>query len=258
MSEFAKQYELPQNFVPRTAPEYIPPVSRNAAEIERRRGMPPGSLVIEQQYLGALASGYFMEWLVQDGSHEDVAFGSELTAAALLGSARLSLRGGRPVMRRHLHLPVVVDPVTDVQLTPAQRIKAMSSGLEGVADLSGDIYERKLSLKRRASLERAHRFGRAAGDAALWVALAPQGEEIGEPGMLATEVQLAVRGIADDALEATRVLRGKVGQNLSLAMIGGQAARLETYIEENAPGGVYDTLHDAQKEAKNILELSQR
>jgi hypothetical protein len=160
-------------------------------------------------------------------------------------------------MRRHLHLPVVVDPVTDVQLTPAQRIKAMSSGLEGVADLSGDIYERKLATKRVA-LRNAHKFGHAAGDAALWVALAPQGEEIGEPGMLASEVQLAVRGIADDALEATRVLHDKVGQNLTLAMIGGQAARLETYIEENAPRGVYDTLHDAQKEAKNILELSQR
>lgn len=257
MTKFAVQYELPKNFVPRTDPEHIPPVSRDAGEIERRQGMPPGSLVLEQQYLGALAAGYFMDWLVQDGSHEDLVFGSELTAAALLGSARLSLRGGEPVMRRHLHLPVVVDPITDVQLTPEQRIKAMSNGLENVADLSGDIYERKLATKRVA-LGRAHKFGRAAGDAALWVALAPSGEEIGEPGANAPEVQLAVRGIADDALEATRVLRGHVGQNLSLAMIGGQAARLGTYLEENAPRGAYNTMRDAQAEAKNILELSKQ
>lgn len=257
MTRFAVQYELPKNFVPSTDPEYIPPVSRNTAEIERRQGMPSGSLVIEQQYLGALAAGYFMDWLVQDGSHEDVAFGSELTAAALLGSARFSLRGGEPVMRRHLHLPVVVDPLTDVQLTPEQRMKAMTSGLEGVVDLSGDIYERKLATKRVA-LARAHKFGRVAGDAALWVALAPYGEEIGEPGVPAPEIQLAVRGIADEALEATRVLRGRVGQNLSLAMIGGQTARLGTYLEEHAPRGAYDTLRDAQAEAKNILELSKQ
>jgi hypothetical protein len=246
------QLELPANFVPKGDPEYIPPVSHDTAEAERRRNLPPNTLVLEQQYLGAVAAGLFVQELIENGSHEDIVFGSNVLSAAMLGSARFSLRGGRPVMRRHLHLPIMADPDTDIRTTQQGRNEITLDELELTTGLSKEVYERNRETGRVA-LGLSHRFGHEAGDAALWVAMLPH-DEIGATGTT-TEVQEAVMQVGMNALENTRRLSRKVGQNLSLAMLGTPGTKLAPYLEEKAPHGAYNALRDAQSEARKIADI---
>lgn len=253
MAKIPVQIELPHNFVPKTDPEYFPPLSHDAREIERRRGLPKGTLVVEQQYLGAVAAGLFLSQLSENGTHEDEMFGGSVMHAAMLGSARFSLRGGEFVMRRHLHLPRVADPDTDMRMTNTGIRQTALDELVLATEMSKELYDRKRETGR-IPLRMSHRFGHAIGDVAMWTAMMTH-DEIGPTGT-SSEVQKAVLQVGMEALDNTRRLRTRVGQNLSLAMIGGRTARLMTYFEENATPGAFDALNDAQNEAAKLLDVA--
>ena len=214
--------------------------------------MPPGTLVLEQQYIGAVATGLFLEQLVENGSHDDLVFGANVASSALLGSTRHSLQGGPLVMRRHLHLPVIADPETDLRATEAGRQEITFDELENTAFLSGVVYERHRD-RGRVSVRTLHRLGHAAGDTALWVAMLPH-LEIGTDGTTA-QVQQQVLRVGMNALENTRRLRKRVGSSLSLAMLGGRSGRLTSYVEERGSDVVYDALRDAQNEAAKLVDV---
>lgn len=246
------QFELPSAFVSPRGPEYIPPATHNPLSAEARREVPAGTLIVAQQYLGAVAAGLFVQELVENGSHEDQVFGAEILSAALLGSTRLSLRGGQPVMRRHLNLPIIADPDTDMRLGSNERIDMTIGQLEIAADLSEDLYRVKRATGR-ASLRLSHLFGRTAGDAALWVTMLPH-NEIGPTGSTA-DVQHAVRQVAMNTLDTTRRLGEQVGAPISLAMLGGPVTNLTAYIEQRAPHGAYNALRSAQSDAAMLVDI---
>lgn len=246
------QFELPQSFVPKGDPEYIPPISHDLEDAERRRQLPSGSLVLEQQHLGAVAATLFVRELLDNGSHEDLVFGSGILSASLLGSARLSLRGGPSVMRRHLHLPVIADPDTDTRMSQFDKEQLTLEQLEATAGLSEAVYRRKRE-RGRVTLRLSHQFGHLAGDSGLWVAMLPH-TEIG-PGGTTSDVQHAVRDVGMEALATTRRLRKKVGNNLSLAMLGGPTTTLSAYVQASAPHGAYNALRAAQSDARKIVDI---
>lgn len=253
MSKIPVQFELPMNFVPAGDPEYIPPVTHNAAEIERRRQLRRGTLVFEQQYLGTIAAKLFVQQLLENGSYEDLDFAAGITSAAELGSARQSLRGGEDVMRRHFNLPRVNDFETGLPFSEEEKIQEALGKLQLATDLSKGVYERKRDIGE-VGVRKSHNFGHKIGDAALAVAMLPH-PEIGLSGTVG-EAQHQVRKVAFEALENTRKMRAKVSQNISLAMLGAPVTRLTSYIEENSPHKAYDALRDAQAEARKIADIA--
>lgn len=246
MSRVPVQIELPSVFMDPNTPDYVPPRSHDEAEIRRRQERPAGLLVLEQQAMGARATREFIHMLVRDGAQNDLESGSRLAAAALLDSARHSLVGGEPVLRRHFELPRVADPVTDMRISYQDRLAEMFSSLEDVDRLSFEIYERKLA-KGNVPLKISHRLGHVAGTAAVWVALAPKANI--DLNASASDIQHGVLKVGMDVFEETRNLQEDIGQNVSLAMIGGRSPRLETYMVEHMPQGAYKALHAAQDEA---------
>lgn len=241
------QFELPKAFTLNNEPEHIPPATHDPAVANERRQAPAGTLVLEQQHQGAMIAGRFAERLVKDGSHEDLVFGTKVLAAALLGSARHSLQGGRPVMRRHLKLPIIADPETNTRLPDEERIDMTIDRLRALTDLSRGLYLRRRTMGR-VGIGMSHAFGRAAGESALWVALLPH-DEIGQEGS-AFDTQHTVRQVAMNTLDTTRRLGNELGANLSLAMLGGPTTNLTAYIERRAPHGAYNALQWAQSDVK--------
>ncbi len=247
-----RQFELPVAFTSPTDPEYIPPAAHDAVIAEERRELPPGTLVLEQQYLGAIAARQFMRELAESGSHEDLKFGADIVSAALIGSARLSLRAGWPVMRRHLALPIVADS-DGTYRDQTERVAATLEMLKLTTVLGKGVYEQQRNTGR-VVLRFAHSFGRTAGEAGLWVAVLPHEENIGSATDSPYDIQHAVRRTAMDALEQTRRLGETLGANLSLATLGGPTTNLTAYVESQAPHGAYDAFHSAQSEVARVRE----
>jgi len=100
------QFELPRAFIfAGEGVDYIPPASHDESVADARRNPPSGTLVLAQQHIGAMTAQLFIEKLADRGSSADLKFGTDVVAAALMGSARHMFRVGKPVMRRHLELP---------------------------------------------------------------------------------------------------------------------------------------------------------
>jgi cell division inhibitor SulA len=245
------QFELPKAFASAGDLEYVPPASHDAVTTEARRAVPPGTLVLAEQHLGAMTAQLFIENLASTPSHTDLVFGSNIVAAAALGSARLSLRGGRPVMRRHLQLPLLVDLDTEERLSEFAVAEQAREWLDIVTEESEKIYLLRKE-RGRVGVERSHRFGRTVGGAALWVAMLPHAS-IAQNGST-SDIQLAVREVAMDTLENTRQLGKTIGSNLSLAMLGGPVNNLTAHIERNAPHGAYNAFRAAQAETASLAQ----
>lgn len=250
-----RQLELPSNFIPEGAPEYVPPATHSETEAERRSKAHAGQLVIAQQHLGALLVSSYIKELITQGSVADRRFGSQVVTAAMFGSARLSLRGGDPVMRRHLTLPLLADPETDNRLDDVTRYDSTLKGLDAIV---AGAYRMNAEISQTGSirLRTAHKFGHIAGNVALWVSLLPH-MEVGTTGT-PYNVQHEVRKIGMDSLEMARELGEEIGAQPSLAMLAGpQANELNSYIYRKSPHGAYRALQTAKTAVRATLSSPQ-
>lgn len=242
-----KQFELPTAFLSPNGAEYIPPATHREAEAAARRDERPGALILAQQRLGSYVGALYISRLTsaEGMTSDDIRFGSDIVSAAALGSARLSYRQANPTMRRHLALPMLVDPETDERMTSDSRVMEATRRLQRTALLSSAVHEEfRTTGKVRPKI--AQGFARTAGETALWVALLPH-PEIGYD-QSAARVQRDVRDVGMEALETTRKLGEIVGANISYAMLGGPTTNLTAHIERHSPHGA----HRAFEFARNI------
>ncbi len=101
-----KDFDLPTNHQAK-GEDYIPPKARQADEIERRRRLPSGTLLAEQQRDGIAISA---EALARLEREEDLQFASRILGASALNTSWYLFAKGAPVMRRRLKLPVLATP----------------------------------------------------------------------------------------------------------------------------------------------------
>lgn len=246
------QFELPIAYGLIDETPYVPPVSHDSEVAEARRVFPEGTLVLAQQRTGACLAQLFIAKMVEGLPEDTIRFGSKLITAALIGSAQYSFAPGKPVMRRHLPLPILIDPDTGRRTTAAERADLTKEAFSQVTQGSTAVWREK-ALLERVSERTSHAFGRAAGTAALWLALLPHAS-LGETGT-ALGVQRQVRQVGMDALKSTAQLEAAVGARLSLAMLGGPVTNLSAYIERHAPDTAYQALRDARAEAQEMLGM---
>lgn len=245
------QFELPRAFVfEGEGTDYIPPASHDTSIAEARRNLPAGTLVLAQQHLGAMTAQLFIEKLADRGSAADVKFGTDVVAAALMGSARHSLRGGSPVMRRHLELPVLFDPISERRIFFEEILDKTDLWFDTAVKTSKTVLE-TMSTRSRVGVAKQHKFGKAAGNTALWVAMLPELslKETDTPAM----IQETALKIAMGTLEKTKWLSTEIGVNVTLATLGGPATKLTAYIEKNATHPAYNMLAEAQAQAAAIV-----
>jgi len=246
------QFELPRAYTKPSDQEYVPPATHDELIAVQRRQYPARTLVLGEQYRGALTANFWVERLLENGKQEDLVFSAKVLAAALFGSARLSLEGGQSVMRRHINLPIIADVETEERISEEAIMDMTLGGMEATAEFAENIYRANRALGR-VSLRRSHLFGRLAGESALWTALLPY-HAIGMTGT-AEQVQQAVRQVGLNALDTTQELYDEIGMYPTLAMLGGPVTNLSSYVERNAPHGAYNSLRTAQKQARNIADI---
>jgi hypothetical protein len=248
--ELLKQFELPTAFKPLTdEQEYKPPRAHSESVIEALRQQPAGALVLGQQYIGAMIAGLSIDRGIKL-TEKDQAFLTKIVVAAGFGSAQHSFRPGKPVMRRHLELPMLVNPDTDEILSVEDRIDKMNRQLDLTVIASKFVYIEMMAT-RMVRINNSHALGHIAGNASLWVALLPY-PQIGSSGS-GPQTQAEVREVCMGSLETTRQLGKDVGTYLSYAMLGGPVTNLTAHIEEHAPVGAYNVLDEARVEARGAF-----
>lgn len=247
------QFELPKAYELPDETPYKPSASHDAQIADARRQFPAGTLVLAQQRVGALTAQFFVEKMVEGLPEDAIRFGSKLITAASIGSAQYSFRDGRPAMRRHVPLPLVVDPETGEHTELVQRLEQTTETYRRASQLSTAVW-REMALCERVATRTSHDFGRAAAAAGLWVALLPH-PELGNTGT-ALVVQREVRRVGMDALVSTKQLNDTVGVRITLAMLGTSAVtNLSAYVEGSAPHAAYSALYDAKAQAEQTLGM---
>lgn len=246
------QFELPTaHDLPDETP-YIPPATHNPEVAAARRQLSPGTLVLAQQHLGALTAELFVERMASGLPKEDTQFGSEIVAAAAFGSAQYSFRSGQPVMRRHLALPLLVDPESDNRMSLADRL-VQTIGRFRLSTLRSEDVLNEILRMSKVDERTSHSFGRAAATAALWAALLPY-PELGQVGST-LQVQRQVRQVGMDTLENAKRLNRLIGNRVSFAMLGGPTTKLSAFVEGSAPHGAYNAFRDARAEAESLISI---
>ncbi len=241
------QFELPRDFVSDVDEDYVPSPAHDEAEAAER-AKHPGTLVLKQQLRGARVASWMFDFLAEHDNPEDVKFGMRIISSAAFGSARYSLRGGRPVMRRNLVLPIVADPETDERLERDEIHDTTRSQLNSTSELASRLYRRALNRNGAVPLYLSHRFGRTAGETALWVALRPF-PDVADERYSTREVQQDVRQIGMSALATMRNMGELLGTNPSLAMLGASPTSiLSVYMDStkyHATNNAFRRAHDA-------------
>tara|TARA_B100002049_G_C15971998_1_gene329172 strand:- start:54 stop:806 length:753 start_codon:yes stop_codon:yes gene_type:complete len=230
---------------------YIPPRARDEEEIERRRSLPAGSILIEQQARGLRMARTMMSY---EADTPDIAFMSDLLAQGSINTswytfARPRLVRGEPVapadvMRRRLYLTPMADDETDWRET--------REGLrERVADRLTDAIELAdtLVVMRHAGFERQQtvtNFGRLLGGVSI--DLACYGQR-GLPAGDAHQVMAQVRQNALTNLERARTASDRIGVAPSVAQLPDADSETSVYWRRNATKGAYEAYERALEEA---------
>lgn len=239
------QFPLPNGFFDPESPEWIPPRAHDPAEIGRRTELKVGSLIYEEQADGAQIARVFYTELMKHGTEKDVELGCMVVAAALFGSARMSMRGGTYVTRRHFDAPFVVDIEADVRLSSKEIIAHTTEILGMVAVQNARL--RDLYLRRgRVGLRTEHRAGRVMGEAAQWAGITPIRHELRSGSAYATQERVVQRG--QEVLEWSRKLGLLIRANPSLAMLAGpEASNLNAHLEPSREHGAVSMFKAARK-----------
>lgn len=150
---------------------YVPPKSRDADEIERRRSLPAGTILAEQQRSGTKIAAHILQTVREQ---HDVRFASRIIAASGLNSAWYGFARGSNVMRRRLHLPFLVQSEEERLWTPDIQERALIAFNEAAVAAEGLV----VAVANRAPKqeERRVKVGRMMGDASLELACVGLGE----------------------------------------------------------------------------------
>lgn len=237
MNKLRTDFDLPTNHL-KNAKYYVPPKARTSTEIDRRRELPGGSLILEQQQLGAKIGQLLLSRVE---NHEDLKFVSTVLTAAGLNTAWYSFGQTDSVMRRRLKLPILA---VDYDVYPNSQPDLLATGeqhLSKVSELANDLTNAYIaSSPRRNKLKTI--FGRSVGDAALSVNCINMTDQI--RGASSYMIQNMVRSSCLVALQRSKVLC-ELSYPPSLAQLPDTDSDLAVLIRRSAPNRVYETYDEA-------------
>lgn len=230
---------------------FVPPKARDEAEIARRRGLQPGTLVAEYQYRGLAMSGLIMNQLID---RESLAFAAETLAPAALNTAWYSFARGARVMRRRLKLPLLATEDRADRPTTFM-LQADASYYFKQAAEEGMHFVTALAEQSAAAPRLAINLARAVGHAGLLTTCVPIGDSIGYEmeGVSDYDLQYLARQRGLRALERAQVMRQELGIPPSIAQLADPDSALSVYWRRNAPNQaaeLYTEAYDTMAPAK--------
>jgi len=232
-------FDLPRQHL--TSDHYVPSRARHADEIDRRRTLPRGTLLAEQQRDGLhIASNIASN--VQ--SPQDLAFVTDTLAVSGLNAGWYNYAQKSDVMRRRLLLPELANDDEDWRESRSGLLTKAQEGLVHAAEMATVFAAAK--TERKDTQRQTFLLGRHLGNVALELACVPLGNA---PRFLsAFEVQSVAREKALETLERSRIIADQVGTNPSIAQLSDPDSPLSVYWRRNAPNGAYEAYEQAIEE----------
>ena len=234
-----RDLDLPQqHFV--NGEHYVPPRSRNSVEAFRRRTLPTGAVLAEQQQRGLLLVSKVLE-LVEDP--QEATFLYELLAGSGINSAAYSLQTDR-TQRSRLKLPILADDYAEWRQDIEGLKDNSQHNLLGSLALAETVVTK--TINRSPSVERHTRsFGHQMGKTAIEFAVLSTGT-LG--GGSAYDVQDWARQQGLKALDFARTAHRKIGSHPSIAQFDDRDSDVMVYTRRNAPDQVVIALEQAIEE----------
>lgn len=237
-----KDFDLPVRHQPKGA-DYVPPKARDEEDIERRRKMPPGTLMADQQCDGVAITADILARLEDPA---DLAFASRILGASALNTSWYLFAKKSTVMRRRLKLPLLVVPEDDIRPDTIELVQARDQRLDDVQGraqtyasiVALDFSERLLENHRRS-------LGRNIGSSALMIATVDLGDIFTFGSTDDFEVQDAVRRRALRTLTDARELGVDLHTVPSLAQLPNPDSDLSVFWRRNAPNGALTAYEEA-------------
>lgn len=235
-------FDLPRQHI--NSDHYIPARARASDEIDRRRSLPAGTLLAEQQRDGLRIAANIIGYLEEP---EDVAFTTEVLAVSGLNAGWYSFAQHSSVMRRRLLLPELANDEgeEDWRETRVGLLTKVQTGLVVATELAEGLALARANRHetRRQTVE----LGRRLGNVSLELACIRLGNA---PRLLsAFAVQSLAREEALITLEQSRVIADQVGVNPSIAQLADVDSPLSVFWRRNAPNGAFEALEQAVEEA---------
>lgn len=226
MNKPYRNFDLPKQHLDER--HYVPARARSNSEIERRRSLPSGTTLLEQQRDGLVIASHMLDSVEQS---EDVAFTSHLIAMSGLNAGWYSYAANSPVMRRLLSLPRLADEDTGWRETRSGLLTKAQRGLADAASLASVLVG--ATVERRATERHKRQLGRQMGNVALHVACVELGNIAQSYG--AFDIQDMAREQSLYALEEARVFGDKIGSHPSIAQLADPNSDLAVYVRRHAP-----------------------
>lgn len=238
-----KDFDIPTKHITE-GKHFIPPKTRDSAERERRKLMPPGTLLVEYQQKG-IRMASIMLGILQD-PHDIESANAVISPAGLNTSWYSFARGATDVMRRRLKLAQLTSP--DPEQRPSSYMlhhqatdlfSLASTKAEGlvVATINGiepvDEYKKTVA--------------RTVGHASLVLDSVPIGDQVGYGDIEATDFDLQnmSRLRALSALEQARTLHAVTGEVPSLAGLADPDSGISVFIRRQATDAVVEAYEEA-------------
>lgn len=233
-------FDLPRQHLSEQG-HYVPPAARDEDEIRRRRALPAGTLLAEQQAHGVALAGNILS-RVEAG--EDMLFTTQMLGMATINSSWYVFAQGKhapDVMRRRLILPKLADQETDWRQTAEGLREETVEGL-ATAGLLAQAFAADRAANR-VSVRRDRAFGRHLGNVSLHLAVLRDGQTT--IGGNAHEVQIEVRDRALELLDVARQFSIDHHSHPSIAQLANPDSPLGVHWRNTAPNGAYQAYREA-------------
>lgn len=239
-----RDFDLPTNHLPGNQ-HYIPRRARSQAEIERRRGLAPGTLLAEHQVRGLTIGSLILEHIHEP---DDLRFTTKVLAVSGINTAWYGFARGSEdkVMRRRLKLPVLATGDAERRPDPMDLFPATKVGLRD-AMLEAHMLVAAHQVEPGKVWERKKDLGRMIGNSAIALACIASPTGFDNHGETVSDfaAQNFVRQRGLWALHHGRTLAGELGSYPSVAQLADPDSDLGVYWRRHAPNGALEAYDQA-------------
>lgn len=222
---------------------FVPPKARDSDEIDRRRFLPPGTILLEHQHAGIKIAKAILDQLIDP---DDIAFSTGVLAPSGLNTAWYLFGRSAPVQRRRLKLEVLATEDPEQRPSTYMLLQNAGSDFRLAEARSNSLIDLHLNKFSTAEQERKI-LARTVGHGALTMSCASLGDQIGYDEIQLTDFELQdlARRRGLNALEQSRVLAEQIGTPPSLAQLGNVDSDLSVYWRRQAPNGALKAYEQA-------------
>lgn len=233
--EIYKVIHQPTNFLPNDGNHYIPPKTRDSAEIDRLHGLPHGTLMIEQEIKGLEIAE---QLLAQIDDPEALAFAAQIIAAGGFNSSLYDLSRGTPYMYRPLRLPQLIDEDGEHTETPETLKEKVRAGLMEAIQQANRLHG--AHVEGVATRKYKEKLGRTIGNTSMLAAAIAW--TMPSRSMDPHAASAEIRAQALDTVNLARDLQERIGTYPSLGQLGHRDSELAVFWRRSAPNPAYEAL----------------